>query len=369
MLDEINANKQELFTLLDAEKEKKNLHLEKQEPNKSQKLIGLFALVLPVLTITASATSVQLLERTVPDFELNTFRTGTALLLCSLVVLYKREWPWIPRSEVAVVSLSSVLSFISSVCYYIAVSVLPLTSVESLQVTSCISSGIPMFAFFLKERITVKRLLFAALCICGVISVTQPDFLFRKQQPPPPVNESLPDTIMNLPTNINETINAAPEDQNKFNVPIVLLSYGLAVISGLGVSVNLLVFKKYPYLEYNITEVLFWSFATGTILSAVIIGIFERPVLPYNWMNCLLVTAHCLCFAAMWPLYLYACRYISGNTVNIIWSTKVVLFLVIQYTLLSSILPGKRNWIEVAGVILVLIGSTLGSVWELVKPE
>ena len=150
---------------------------------------------------------------------------------------------------------------------------------------------------------------------------------------------------MNLPTNINETINAAPEDQNKFNVPIVLLSYGLAVISGLGVSVNLLVFKKYPYLEYNITEVLFWSFATGTILSAVIMGIFERPVLPYNWMDCLLVTAHCLCFAAMWPLYLYACRYISGNTVNIIWSTKVVLFLVIQYTLLSSILPGKRNWI------------------------
>ena len=184
MLDEINANKQELFTLLDAEKEKKNLHLEKQEANKSQKLIGLFALVLTVLTITASATSVQLLERTVPDFELNTFRTGTALLLCSLVVLYKREWPWIPRSEVAVVSLSSVLSFISSVCYYIAVSVLPLTSVESLQVTSCISSGIPMFAFFLKERITVKRLLFAALCICGVILVTQPDFLFRKQQPP-----------------------------------------------------------------------------------------------------------------------------------------------------------------------------------------
>ena len=182
MLDKINANKQELFTLLDGEKEKKNLNQEKQEVNKSQKLIGLFALVLTVLTITASATSVQLLERT--DFELNTFRTGTALLLGSLVVLYKREWPWIPRSEVAVVSLSSVLSFISSVCYYIAVSVLPLTSVESLQVASCISSGIQMFAFFLKERITVKRLLFAALCICGVILVTQPDFLFRKQQPP-----------------------------------------------------------------------------------------------------------------------------------------------------------------------------------------
>ena len=70
MLDEINANKQELFTLLDAEKEKKNLNQEKQGANKSQKLIGLFALVLTVLTITASATSVQLLERTVPDFEL-----------------------------------------------------------------------------------------------------------------------------------------------------------------------------------------------------------------------------------------------------------------------------------------------------------
>ena len=56
---------------------------------------------------------------------------------------------------------------------------------------------------------------------------------------------------------------------------------------------------------------------------------------------------------------------VSANAGNIISCLTVVFMLIPQYTILSSIYPGHRNWIEVVGVVLVLLGSSLGSVLEL----
>ena len=64
---------------------------------------------------------------------------------------------------------------------------------------------------------------------------------------------------------------------------------------------------------------------------------------------------------------LYAVQWISGNVINFISSTSVVLMLIPQYTVLSSILPGHQNWVEVVGVVLILLGSIMGSVIEMCK--
>ena len=56
------------------------------------------------------------------------------------------------------------------------------------------------------------------------------------------------------------------------------------------------------------------------------------------------------------PLMIYGPNIVSGNTVTIIISMNVVLMLIPQYTVLSSIHPGHRNWMEVVGVVLVLLG-------------
>ena len=54
--------------------------------------------------------------------------------------------------------------------------------------------------------------------------------------------------------------------------------------------------------------------------------------------------------AGLQPLYMYAPNYISGNTFALILTMDIVVLLIPQYTVLASILPGHRNWIEVAGV-------------------
>ena len=53
---------------------------------------------------------------------------------------------------------------------------------------------------------------------------------------------------------------------------------------------------------------------------------------------------------------IYGSNVVSGNTVTIIASTNVAFMLIPQYTVLSSIHPGHRNWMEVVGVVSCVVG-------------
>ena len=152
-------------------------------------------------------------------------------------------------------------------------------------------------------------------------------------------------------------------------IAVVVLGYGLAILAGCSISGSTLLLKRHPYLVDNKFDVLFWVCLLPLTISAVTMAIFEKPVLPANWYQFLLVVVHYITFVFSWPLWMYGLQYISGNTTNIILSTTVVFVLIPQYTVLSSILPRNRNWIEVVGVILVLLGSSLGSIWELLKSK
>ena len=93
----------------------------------------------------------------------------------------------------------------------------------------------------------------------------------------------------------------------------------------------------------------------------------ETPVFPSNWFDVAMIVIHSLSYAGIWPLYIYGPNHTSGNTVTAIMSTQVAFMLIAQYTVLSSILPGHRNWMEVVGVVLVLMGSGVSSVFEMFK--
>ena len=56
---------------------------------------------------------------------------------------------------------------------------LPTATVESIIQASNITFGIVLFYFFLGEKPTLFVLLSSVLCISGIISVIQPDFIFN----------------------------------------------------------------------------------------------------------------------------------------------------------------------------------------------
>ena len=146
-----------------------------------------------------------------------------------------------------------------------------------------------------------------------------------------------------------------------------IIGYGSAVLCGVTFDLDVLMVKRNPYFNEDKLEVIFWIYFTNTIYSTIFIFILETPALPSNWFDSVLVIVHGLTYAAIWPLYIYGPKYISGHTVSAIISTQVVMMLIFQYTVLSSIHPGHRNWMEVVGVILVLVGSAASSVSEMFR--
>ena len=175
-------------------KEKQNLLGDKSEGTKyndlRQKISGLLALVFIAILDTVSLSSVQLLEKRIPDFELNTFRSASPLVFYFLGMPITRKWPLIPRTHLLTAFFYVLLSFVWPITVFIGVTFLPLTTVQCVMQTTNIAIGVVMFYIFLKETISIQILVSALVAICGVIMVIQPDFIFNHNHTTPFHNSS-----------------------------------------------------------------------------------------------------------------------------------------------------------------------------------
>ena len=145
------------------------------------------------------------------------------------------------------------------------------------------------------------------------------------------------------------------------------IKYFIAIFSGIMLTLDIIVLKKKPYLLENKTHVLFWLYLSNSIVSFLLMSIFENPVLPSNWLEVFYMSLHSVVYILVQPLEIIAASHISGNTINICLSSIVIFMLIPQYTFLSHIHSGHRNWMEVLGAILVFLGTTLGSLLEIFK--
>ena len=336
-----------------------------------QKAKGIFTSCIWVVCMVISIVSVQLLERRTPDFELNAARCALPFLLSTITMIARRKLPLIAREEILSTTLYSILSFTCSVTLYIAVTLLPVTSVQSVSQTSNIVSGVILFYLFLDDKPTLPVLISVLMCACGVLLVIQPNFIFHHKTPEGTSTVQLPSSEVNENHKTTESStglsSVSTDDDSIVYILFQILKYSLPVANGLSMTTDILVVKKRPHLSENITEVLFWCYLSNTVLSLVVMLIWENPVLPSNWFDTMLVSLHCFGYVFIWPLYLYSVKHISGNTFVLISCTTIVILLGAQYTVLSSILPGNRNWMELVGVVLVLVGSALVSIVEMRK--
>ena len=228
----------------------------------------------------------------------------------------------------------------------------------------------------------MKRVIFAVLCVCGVILVVQPEFIFtvKRRHLVATLNTTTTATTTTTMTTTVTTTgatstlgNASKEIKENIveyqdeSILFVIVGYVLSILSGCSITLMAVLLKRNPFLTDNIILVIFWSSLLCALLSSIVMVTVEQPILPKDWMQLALIVGHSVTFVCSKPLVFYAVKYLSGNLYNIMHSTNVVFFLVSQYTILSSILPGNRNWIEVVGIMLVFLGSCMGSIMELLK--
>ena len=336
-----------------------------------QTFTGIASALLWVSTTVTSAVCVQLLERHIPDFELNMFRHAVPLI-CSLVIITIRaERPAVSRSEIPGFLAYAILGIVCSLTMYTAMSFMPVSTVQCVLLTAELFSGFILFSVFGAEKARLTTLLCLLICVTGIAMIIQPGFAFHVALPPKlDFNGS---TLYNnsgtflFEQHLNQTfLGKETNPSESFGIKEL---YILSIITGIGISLDVLILQRNTFLTENKLITLFWTFCTGTLVSAAMMVVLEHPVLPGSWYQVFLVMGHSIGYAFLWVFYLFAVQYISGNTLNMIVCICPVVMLIPQYTVLSSLYPGHKNWIEVVGVVLVLIGSMSGYAVEVCESK
>ena len=357
-----NENDVESDPLLADEDKIETAHEAKEEKSGGtsyrDKLKGTMVGFLCVLISGASRVSVQLIERRIPDFELNAMRNTIACVLYLLILAAKGKYPFVPRESFRPLATYTVVTTVHAALLYISMAMLPVTTAQSLQQTFNITVGIFLYALVLKEKITARIVFSSFLCIGGVILVLQPEFIFAKITTSH-FNVTSSSWAENFTSATDDDVVYSHLDKESND----LVGLIIATSAGILLAVDILVMKYHnaSFVDYMLS-IPFFCFLAGTLLSLIVMGIFERPTLPNNWLDVAYILIHGIAFAFNWPLYIYILKHITANVFNIIWSTNTIFMLIAQYTILSSILPGHRNWIEVVGALLVMIGTSFGSI-------
>ena len=168
----------------------------------------------------------------------------------------------------------------------------------------------------LKESVTVKKLLFAAMCICGVILVIQPWKELRTHGVY--FKDLSVDGTKGYLANLTGHANNAEEfrfgtnfyHQKEVNVsgkPTTpktttvnftksstgtalvskILGYTAAAVGGILLASEVIIVKRHAYIYEHILETVFWGWSTSTTVSLILMFTLETPVLP---SNCLILS-------------------------------------------------------------------------------
>ena len=103
-------------------------------------------------------------------------------LISLIFIIYKGYHPFHFNSNSLLIFIRSFIAAIGSLCFYIALSLLPLPDLTTFRYTQIIWTAILALIIF-RERITGPTILASALTLIGVVCVAQPSFLFAKSRP------------------------------------------------------------------------------------------------------------------------------------------------------------------------------------------
>ncbi len=326
-----------------------------------ESLKGILAAFCNVISHITGVTSIQLLERRVPELELQVFRCIAIVTFCLLWIFCHHQSPSIPVLDRSATILYVSVVSLETTAIYMGFALTPASAAQCAMTTVSMLCGLFIFGLCGKEKIGPVKVIFALLCTAGVILVIQPWHGHEHDQ-----HESASAGLTNHSMQTTKKAKLL-----LFNIPQVYLSTTGVIITGFGGSmytVLTVVIKQNPCLSEYRFRSLFWAFGTCLVCSLLVTFILENSVLPENLFDIIAITVHCVTSVSSWFCLVYAMQHTSGTTASIILSSAVVLFLIPQYTILASILPGNKNWMEVVGVCMVLMGSISGSLYEMSHP-
>ena len=236
--------------------------------------------------------------------------------------------------------------------YYTATTYLPLGTVGSTN-NSFILIIVAIITVVISKECTFYTACSVVLCVTGMILISQPDFMFNGIYPDRNISHSYHPLCHK---SMNQTISNRPPNEG--------LGYVLLTISACSASIIYMKTRKIRE-EVDAFVICFWVGISGTIVSPLLMLIFEDIIFPTSNVCQLLLFAHALFTVLSTIGYLKALNFINPLLFSLLRTFQIILLCISQYTFMKDINPGKQNLMEVAGILTVFVGIIITPMYEL----
>ena len=350
--------------------------------------MGVAAATSTVLAQLGGIASIQLMSQIPPDFELNTLRFAVGVVFSALYLLLKQTLPRISKENVkwlAVVSVTTVGYNLS--LYSHNLKMMPIVTLLRVLQTFRIILTLIFSKVFLKFDISLMKF---AICLITIIGTTLTVIPRVEVYLQPPcelcVHYSNNTSQHNSSTEINNYVEFSPEsnitymsqyygnndyNNNNSNYGIVsfLVSVSVIFLAALTSTIEATVISGSPLRDENTVIFSFWYFIIGTIFSLTVTFIFEHPFIPDNTWDILLCFGHSVGASAVTYLDLVALQILDINVYVIIITLRLPIALVLQMTILKSIIPVKHILTLGIGMIITVVSSITMPIYQYIFVE
>ena len=356
--------------------------------NRIRYLVGVAAATSTVLAQLAGIDSIQLMSQIPPDFELNTLRFAVGVAFSALYLLLKQTIPRISKENVkwlAVVSATTVGYNLS--LYSHNLKMMPIVTLLCVLQTFRIILTLIFSKVFLKSDISLIKFAICLVTIIGTTLTVIPRVEMYLQSPCELcVHHTNKTSQHNSSTNINYNVGFSPgsninytsqyyvgnsDHNNNSNYGIVsfLVSVSVIFLAALTSTIEATVISGSPLRDENTVIFSFWYFVIGTIFSVTVTFVFEHPFIPENTSDILLCFGHSVGASAVTYLDLVALQILDINVYVIIITLRLPIALVLQMTILKSIIPVKHILILGIGMIITVVSSITMPIYQYVFVE
>ena len=331
-------------------------------PARLNALYGYGAATICLLSLGFSAAAVQAMERAVPDLLLGAFRYATQTVGVFLILLIKGKFP--PVYEVG--KIPFLLGITASSCLFniglfAGAGFLPL--VDAVGITNTAAMVFIAFVHLVsKQRIGCIKIFAILLAIGGIFIMMQPGWIFGIAYSSNSPKENCLEQIVsnNLTINISLMTNASIEGCLKTAMGLHGNIAGAlcTIFSGIAVGTSYILLNDF-LKEVNYLDMAFFYGVCGTIVCLITSLYTENITLRMTEVTWVLLAVHCICASIDSVLTCVVVSLIGSIESSIVFSLTVLIFMCLQYSLMTSYIPGHRNWLEVVGAIVNCIGALL----------
>ena len=338
-------------------------------------VLGYLCSFAVTISIVLTIVSGQLLGDKISSMEINAIRSCCQFIISTAILGIYRTDPRfsLKRCELLVLSLSAISGWFSGQFLIVALWYLPAAVTEAMTeiVIICLAAVYTLFT----GQCEISLVLAVLTCICGTFCMFQPDFIFHNVNPYPSNRSNDVRDVATLSHNISSAnfsgVSPLMSDSEKMSgLRSHQQAVGILAIIGTGVSFWIVEQMAVPFLVKNknitVNVIFFWISLGSAILSVPLMFLAtELVVLPNGFdvaMLLVVISSQILtCYCMM-----VAVSFITPIYVSVVLPFSVVFLFIIQKTLLRDIAPGPGNWLEKFGLSLLLFGTLILPVYELI---